>query len=120
MKVQCNNCRSYFDEKYIKEIESEEVCPCCGRAEYMVDAEETMNYLHFEHAVLNRISVADLVAFDDGTDECFDYVMHEIRKDIETDKECPRCGSKLYCSDLPEYDYVCVECEENFYECEVK
>lgn len=119
MKVQCNNCQSYFDEKYIKEIENEEVCPCCGRAGYLVDAETTMNYLHFEQAVLNRVSVCDLVACDNGDDD-LDYAVHSIVKDIETDKKCPSCGSMLYCSDLPEYDYVCVECEENFYDCEVK
>lgn len=37
-----------------------------------------------------------------------------------TDKECPHCGDDLYLSDLPQYDYVCVQCEENFYECEVR
>ena len=37
-----------------------------------------------------------------------------------THKECPHCGDDLYLSDLPQYDYVCVQCDENFYESEVK
>lgn len=38
----------------------------------------------------------------------------------KTDKCCPRCKTTLYCSDLPDYDYVCPECDENFYNIEVK
>ena len=44
--------------------------------------------------------------------------MNELK--TNTDKECPRCGCFLLESDLPQYDYVCMECDENFYECEVK
>lgn len=33
---------------------------------------------------------------------------------------CPKCGGNLFLSDLPQYDYVCFNCDENFYECEVK
>ena len=38
----------------------------------------------------------------------------------KTNKKCLHCQSTLFKSDLPQYDYVCVECDENFYECEVK
>jgi hypothetical protein len=44
----------------------------------------------------------------------------ETIKECETKKVCPFCGNELYLSDLPQYDYVCVNCDENFYECEVK
>lgn len=37
-----------------------------------------------------------------------------------TGVKCPRCGNQLFKSDMPQYDYVCFECEENFYKCEVK
>lgn len=36
-----------------------------------------------------------------------------------TEKRCPHCGRPLFLSDLEQYDYVCSECDENFYECEV-
>lgn len=37
-----------------------------------------------------------------------------------TDKNCPRCGNKLLKSDLKDYKYLCLECDENFYGIEVK
>ena len=44
----------------------------------------------------------------------------KVLKECETEKVCPFCNHKLYLSDLPQYDYVCAECDENFYESEVK
>ncbi len=32
---------------------------------------------------------------------------------------CPKCGTRLVASDLPQYDYYCPECDEDFYNCEV-
>ena len=37
-----------------------------------------------------------------------------------TKPKCPRCDKQLFCSDIEEYDYVCANCDENFYECEVE
>lgn len=34
-------------------------------------------------------------------------------------KKCPRCGNLLHPSDVVGYEYVCYQCDENFYECEV-
>ena len=31
-----------------------------------------------------------------------------------TDQSCSRCGGFLYLSDLPQYDCVCPDCDENF------
>lgn len=39
---------------------------------------------------------------------------------ITTNKHCPKCGELLLKSDLPQYEYVCSLCDENFYDCEVK
>ena len=33
---------------------------------------------------------------------------------------CPHCGSPLYLSDLPQYEYVCYDCDENFFYMEVQ
>jgi acetyl-CoA carboxylase beta subunit len=38
---------------------------------------------------------------------------------IEQKELCPRCGNNLYDTDIREYDFVCLECDENFYKCEV-
>ena len=32
-----------------------------------------------------------------------------------TEETCPRCGSHLYVSDLCDYPYVCLKCDENFF-----
>lgn len=39
---------------------------------------------------------------------------------ITINKRCPKCGELLLKSDLPQYNYVCPLCEENFYDGEVK
>ena len=39
---------------------------------------------------------------------------------IKTKKICPRCAKRLFTSDIPEYSYLCTNCDENFYKFEVK
>ena len=34
-------------------------------------------------------------------------------------KYCPKCKINLIKSDVKEYDFLCVKCDENFYNCEV-
>lgn len=34
------------------------------------------------------------------------------------DARCPRCGRRLFLSDLPQYAYVCYDCDENFFDIE--
>lgn len=119
MRVKCNWCDSIFDEKYVIDREYEEACPCCKEVGHLEDIEGTGNYIKFSHEVLNRLSVTELVWFNQGADNLNELV-HSIVNAIKTEKKCPRCGEILYCSDLPEYDYVCAERDENFYEFEVK
>lgn len=45
---------------------------------------------------------------------------YEIFDKFGTDKKCFRCGSQLLVSDLPDYTYLCFECDENMYGFEVK
>lgn len=37
-----------------------------------------------------------------------------VINNCKVDKTCPHCGADLYLSDLPQYDFVCYNCEENF------
>ena len=125
MRVRCNDCMSIFDETYVEidPASEQESCPVCGRKGCLMDMEEeTENYKKFRDALTYNISVTDLVNFDECSDEddTFNILVHDIVKAIKTDKRCPRCNAQLYLSDLPDYEYVCVECEENFYDMEVK
>lgn len=45
---------------------------------------------------------------------------YEIFDKFGTDKKCFRCGSQLLVSDLPNYSYLCFECDENMYEFEAR
>lgn len=38
---------------------------------------------------------------------------------FDTSKICPHCGSRLVTSDIISYPYLCLDCDENFYEFEV-
>lgn len=122
MRVRCNACMSIFDENYIKVnvITGVESCPICGRIGCLMDVEEeTENYKKFKEILVDNIGVPTLVNFDEENDDALVIAVHETVKELLTEKKCPHCDAPLYCSDLPQYDYICIECEENFYECEV-
>lgn len=38
---------------------------------------------------------------------------------FKTNKKCNKCNHDLYKSDLKGYDYVCFNCQENFYKFEI-
>ncbi len=118
MKVKCNWCESIFNEDYITEKDHEEVCPCCRKVGYLADIKETENYVKFSQEIFKKMSVNELVWFDKVA-KGMNPTIRSILEAIKTEKRCPKCGDTLYCSDLPEYEYVCVECDENFYEFEV-
>lgn len=62
----------------------------------------------------------ELASFIPTNNEVLDYLediqrpLIDVIKKSQTDKECPQCGCSLYLSDLPQYDYVCPCCDENF------
>lgn len=84
---------------------------------------------------MERLSVADivraydyiyllrtLIAPDNEALDNFNEVVAPLAKvlrECQTEKSCPSCKQDLFLSDLPQYDYLCVECEENFVEGEV-
>ena len=94
-----------------------------------------VNNFEAHHQAIESLSIVSIVKIVDYVDELstfvppnnevLDYLMDavepfvEIMGKLRTDKECPHCGCYLFKSDLPQYDYVCAECDESFYECEV-
>lgn len=45
-------------------------------------------------------------------------IKQKLHRKYGTNKKCFRCGSQLLVSDLKQYKYLCLECDENFYEFE--
>ena len=68
-------------------------------------------------------SLMKFVPKNDALREDYEYVIEPLSKFVSeclTKAKCPHCGRLLFYSDVEGYDYVCAECDENFYECEVK
>ena len=85
------------------------------------EEKETENYRKFKETLANTISAEALEEYAMGNpDDLMRINATDVIKKIATNKVCPKCGNLLYLSDLPQYDYVCTCCDENFYECEVK
>ena len=95
------------------------------------DTEE--NYIR-QKIHLSNLSIQDIIkvtdyinqlaSFTSSNNEVLDCLeeiqapLIEVIKKCKTDKVCPHCGNSLYLSDLPQYSYVCPECDENFYNIE--
>jgi len=45
----------------------------------------------------------------------------QYKEENKTNKNCPKCSSKLYEETVKEidYPYVCLKCDENFYNFEI-
>lgn len=84
---------------------------------------KTTNYKEYRNA-LNNISITDIINLLNATKHISINKIEEIKKvlvpfehfikSVQTKERCPKCGAELYKSDLPQYNYVCVACDENF------
>lgn len=85
------------------------------------EQKESDNYKKFKSILAETISVEAMEEYWLGNpDELLRQNIDDVYRKISTNKNCPKCGATLCFSDLPQYDYVCTICDENFYECEVK
>ena len=89
----------------------------------------TDNYAEHQEEI-SKLSVVDLIrvvdyvkllsSFVNENNEVLDDLdnvvepFNKVIKSLRTEKSCPRCHNNLYKSDVPQYDYVCNECDENF------
>lgn len=103
------------------------VISLCKKNEY--EEEATDNYKEHQRALAN-LSITNIVKASDyinelasfipENNEVLDYlgnIQEPLLKAIrilQTKEECPHCGCVLYSSDLPQYNFVCPECNENF------
>ena len=70
---------------------------------------------------LIKLLVQIRAAVSPGASGISEDLLGEIDRYISrfsTDAICPRCGKHLFLSDLPQYAYVCYDCDENFFEIE--
>lgn len=103
-----------YDREYNIVVERKEV-------QVPEEQKESDNYKKFKSILAETISVEAMEEYWLGNpDELLRQNIDDIFRKIRTDKNCPKCGATLCLSDLPQYDYVCTLCDENFYECEVK
>lgn len=47
------------------------------------------------------------------------FPLRVLKERCATEVKCPVCGEFLYLSDLKQYDFVCPNCDENFFSCEI-
>lgn len=79
-------------------------------------AKTIMSELSITHLIK---AVSYMKAIQNHTDVTVDIedtmmTFQDIIDKMKTDSLCSHCGGPLYLSDLPQYDFVCPECDENF------
>lgn len=95
----------------------------------------TDNYAEHQKAI-NNLSVTNLIetinyikllsTFIPENNEALDNLddiikpFEKVIEKLKTNVVCPQCGKELFKSDLPDYDYVCENCDENFFTIETK
>lgn len=93
------------------------------------------NYIR-QKMYLSNLSIQDIIRASDYINELASFIpdnnevlnylediqapLIDVIKKCKTEKVCPHCENSLYLSDLPQYPYVCPECDENFYDMEAK
>jgi len=117
--IQLNWCNIISIQKYFEKFFSYEECDII-----------TEDYRKYEKFLRNQLNIGDVLKLIDLSkmliqksepNEIVDE-LEDVISDIETlisenlvkDEDCEHCSSKLYLSDLPQYNSVCYTCEENF------
>ena len=95
----------------------------------------TVNYQDFRKA-MEKLSITHIIDIVDYINQLSEFIPQnydildyrdeiikpfmDVINECKAEKKCPHCGSNVFKSDLPQYDYVCSECNENLYRGEVK
>lgn len=58
--------------------------------------------------------------YNEENEEKQNEIYQQLCNKYGTNKNCPHCNNQLLKSDLPDYKYLCILCDENFYDIEVK
>lgn len=108
----CANCnRAIIGNPAISRKDNKtEICSNCGSLEAI---EEFM-----KHQKESLQKLLDQYYQEEDTIKK-NELKQKIYQKFGTNKKCFRCGNQLLVSDLKEYKYLCLNCDENFYEFEV-
>lgn len=81
------------------------------------------SYNQYEDFILNNfdfpawLNLLERITDKEDLSDLEEVAREEIDKicnALQLDELCPLCNSKLFLSDLPQYDKVCFACDENF------
>jgi hypothetical protein len=127
-----NHCMRYLEARLVHTISDDEIRFC--RELYAAinnhEIEERSANFVRHGELMGNFSITNIVkAYDyikllsqfipkenevlDDMDNALSPLLEVIRE-LQLSKECPHCAAGLFMSDLPQYDSVCVECDENF------
>ena len=78
----------------------------------------TENFKKYRELV-SQIDVSAIVEVRNSLDKVKNKNQIEILDDMlnpfkAVGQKCPKCGELLFVSDLPQYEFVCYNCQENF------
>ena len=115
-----------FKENNMKNYKINEFDTQQDRTKEFEECSNAMRNLSITNIIKAVDYINELSTFIPSNNEVLDYLkdvvepLIDVINECRTDKECPNCGCYLFKSDLPQYHYVCAECDENFDEGEVK
>ena len=82
---------------------------------------QTRNYRAYVRNLRQFPVVGALVHCQQALRSLAPHASEDVEEELEgllrhfiTKSACPRCGAPLYLSDLPQYNFACFKCDENF------
>ena len=85
---------------------------------YEIKEEKDVCYVKIDRQDKEKIKKMWFVKILDEKNIGLSRVKEKIYQKYSINRYCRKCGQQLLISDLKEYKYLCLECDENFYEFE--
>ena len=107
------------EDEYWVQLYSDHVVPITDSFIEHKDAMQELSITQIIKVVDYVVALSQYINDDNEILDDMDSILeplYAVIKELRTDEICrhSNCGSFLYKSDLPQYDYVCPECDENF------
>jgi len=107
------------DDNYWVQLHSGHDGPCTENYAAHMEAISSLSIAHVVKAVDYIVALSQFLNDDNEILDDMDSILepfYTVINKLRTEETCRHrdCGSNLYKSDLPQYDYVCPACDENF------